>query len=131
MLSLMRLGHVALLCSLSATIWAAHNTYYCKCACGKNSTILELQSPSKKACLDCTKQFCQDNLPDLCLSDVSDSEIAVSTECFSRQSTKDEIIVIAFLVLTGGLLVYATFFKTLIERRAKLRDEGYSNLGET
>ena len=114
-------GTILALFILLAFCEAASPLYYCKCVCGKATTILELSQPStpSKPCAECNKQFCIDRLPDECNPSLksSDSEVVITTECFKRESTKDEIIVVTFLILTGGLLLYATIIKGILDKR--------------
>ncbi|KAJ8097825.1 hypothetical protein POJ06DRAFT_260219 [Lipomyces tetrasporus] len=82
-------------------------TSFCKCTCFTNSTIIRMPeelSPSQ-ASLECNRKFCLNyNLP-ICKDAVEDMD--VSTVCFQRDSVKDEAIVILFIILAGGLLLYA------------------------
>ncbi|KAK9237859.1 hypothetical protein V1525DRAFT_402683 [Lipomyces kononenkoae] len=82
-------------------------TSYCKCTCFTNSTIIRMPeelSPNQ-SCSECTRKFCLDyNLP-ICKDAVEDTD--VSSSCFQRDSVKDETIVILFIAVTGGLLLYA------------------------
>lgn len=128
-MQLRRSGNVFLLSYLACTL-ASSSVYYCKCTCNKNSTILNLnhEPASGKACSACNKQYCQEQLPDICVASGTDSEVTVSTDCFKRQSTKDETIIIAFLLLTGGLLLYATIIKPIMKRRAITQNQSYSTL---
>ncbi|KAK9365733.1 hypothetical protein V1509DRAFT_570389 [Lipomyces kononenkoae] len=82
-------------------------TSYCKCTCFANSTIIRMpeQLSPNQSCSECTRKFCLDyNLP-ICKDAVEDTD--VSSSCFQRDSLKDEAIVILFITLTGGLLLYA------------------------
>ncbi|KAK9433524.1 hypothetical protein V1505DRAFT_397733 [Lipomyces doorenjongii] len=82
-------------------------TSFCKCTCFTNSTIIRMPeelSPNQ-SCSECTRKFCLNyNLP-ICKDAVEDTD--VSTFCFQRDSVKDETIVILFIILAGGLLLYA------------------------
>ncbi|KAK9376253.1 uncharacterized protein V1513DRAFT_439755 [Lipomyces chichibuensis] len=82
-------------------------TSFCKCTCFTNSTIIRMPeelSPNQ-SCSECTRKFCLNyNLP-ICKDAVEDTD--VSTICFQRDSVKDEAIVILFIILAGGLLLYA------------------------
>jgi hypothetical protein len=85
-------------------------TSFCKCTCFSNSTIIPLtdlpgESTAKKAtCNDCNRQFCLSyNLP-IC-KDAKDAD--VFTTCFQRDSTKDQMIVYTFILVTCGLLIWA------------------------
>lgn len=103
---------------------------YCKCTCGKVSSIIALTAPNNpdKPCIDCTRQFCLDQQLPNCPISLEDTESPVSTECFQRESLKDEFIVILFLVLTGSLLLYATVIKGLLEKRRARREAQYGLL---
>lgn len=86
-------------------------TSFCKCTCFSNSTIIPLtelpgESTAKKAtCNDCNRQFCLSyNLP-IC-KDAKDDD--VFTTCFQRDSAKDQMIVYTFILVTCGLLIWAT-----------------------
>lgn len=85
-------------------------TSFCKCTCFSNSTIIPLsdlpgENTAKKAtCNDCNRQFCLSyNLP-IC-KDAKDAD--VFTTCFQRDSTKDQMIVYTFILVTCGLLIWA------------------------
>jgi hypothetical protein len=49
---------------------AANPVSFCKCACGQNVTIIELEPklsrPSAEDCIQCTKSFCLEAQPDFC-----------------------------------------------------------------
>ncbi|KAJ4993093.1 hypothetical protein SVAN01_01445 [Stagonosporopsis vannaccii] len=95
---------------------AASPTSYCKCTCFGNSTIVALDAPSttskpnlelrprasKKSCNDCNRQFCLGY--SFCKGE---KEEKVLTTCFQRDSTKDQVVVLAFIAATVGLLGYA------------------------
>lgn len=91
-------------------------TSFCKCTCFGNSTIVALDAPSttskpnlelrprasKKSCNDCNRQFCLSY--SFCKGE---KEEKVLTTCFQRDSTKDQVVVLAFIAATVGLLGYA------------------------
>ncbi|KAF1355642.1 hypothetical protein EJ07DRAFT_131687 [Lizonia empirigonia] len=95
---------------------AASPTSFCKCTCFGNSTIVALDAPStaskpnlelrprasKKSCNDCNRQFCLSY--SFCKSEKEEN---VFTTCFQRDSTKDQVVVLAFIAATVGLLGYA------------------------
>ncbi|KAF2993389.1 hypothetical protein E8E13_000689 [Curvularia kusanoi] len=95
---------------------AASPTSFCKCTCFGNSTIVALDAPSttskpnlelrprasKKSCNDCNRQFCLSY--SFCKGE---KEEKVVTTCFQRDSTKDQVVVLAFIAATVGLLGYA------------------------
>lgn len=112
------------------SVIASQALSYCKCACGKYSSILELSEPSNpaKPCLDCTRQFCLEHAADLCLKTVATEDEMMVAECFQRESLKDEIIVIVFLMLTVGLLVYSTIIKSFLEKRRGDSGREYDSL---
>lgn len=89
--------------------------------CFDNSTIIPLWRPELlqdpgKPCLSCTRQFCLDQKLPICKgAEVPelDPDVGTGTEgdvearCFKRDSKRDEIVVIAFVVITAGLLLFA------------------------
>lgn len=91
-------------------------TSFCKCTCFGNSTIVALDAPaatskpnlelrpraSKKSCNDCNRQFCLSY--SFCKGEKEEN---VFTTCFQRDSTKDQVVVLAFIAATVGLLGYA------------------------
>ncbi|KAF9697126.1 hypothetical protein EKO04_005002 [Ascochyta lentis] len=91
-------------------------TSFCKCTCFGNSTIVALDPPTttskpmlelrpratKKSCNDCNRQFCLSY--SFCKGEKEDK---VLTTCFQRDSTKDQVVVLAFIAATLGLLGYA------------------------
>lgn len=91
-------------------------TSFCKCTCFGNSTIVALDAPSttskpnlelrpranRKSCNDCNRQFCLGY--SFCKGEKEDK---VLTTCFQRDSTKDQVVVLAFIAATVGLLGYA------------------------
>ncbi|KAJ2748147.1 hypothetical protein GGH94_005776 [Coemansia aciculifera] len=98
-------------------------TKFCKCTCGQNSTIIELTKfalehlphASKpidvgtlmpNVCMNCTRLLCGIAEPQLCEGAAVDEEIVPL--CFQRDSLQDELIVVGFLLLVGGLLAWAT-----------------------
>ncbi|RMZ89037.1 hypothetical protein DV736_g3734, partial [Chaetothyriales sp. CBS 134916] len=109
--------------ALSATATGAAS--FCKCICFNNSTIIALNpvrssTPTSTArssldvskprsdhhltCADCNRAFCLSyNLP-ICKEA---TENDVFTTCFQRDSLKDEMVVVLFLVATAGLLGWA------------------------
>ncbi|KAK9458256.1 hypothetical protein V1511DRAFT_492156 [Dipodascopsis uninucleata] len=98
---------VALLAVLISIKPASAIASFCKCTCFSNSTIIRLtdESGNSGVCLECTRKFCLDyNLP-ICKD--AKEDVDVSTICFQRDSVKDETIVILFICLTGGLIIYA------------------------
>lgn len=132
----------------------ASNTYsaaptFCKCTCGKNSTIIALAPESDSqtllarsanpsdpglfandalakrtaatSCSQCTKAFCLGQSLDIC-KDTAEEDVV--TMCFQRDSNKDKIIVWGFIVGTTGLLGYA-FFKHIKRRRESHQHPGY------
>ncbi|KAK6437284.1 hypothetical protein LTR95_006529, partial [Oleoguttula sp. CCFEE 5521] len=69
-----------------------------------NTPSSDSPAPHARSCVDCTKQFCLDyNLP-IC---EKATEKDVFTTCFQRDSVKDEIVVVGFVGITVGLLVWA------------------------
>ncbi|XPS73828.1 hypothetical protein M3J09_005963 [Ascochyta lentis] len=106
---------LAFLSFLSLSL-AASPTSFCKCTCFGNSTIVALDPPTttskpmlelrpratKKSCNDCNRQFCLSY--SFCKGEKEDK---VLTTCFQRDSTKDQVVVLAFIAATLGLLGYA------------------------
>ncbi|CEI92387.1 hypothetical protein RMCBS344292_06648 [Rhizopus microsporus] len=95
---------------LITTCYGAEIQMFCKCFCGSNSTIFELPMTSLRPCSVCTKQYCLDNMQDgLCdgIADATCPSNDFKTECFARDSFKDEMIVRSFLLITSGLIVYS------------------------
>ncbi|KAL1624766.1 hypothetical protein SLS56_007651 [Neofusicoccum ribis] len=125
------------LLALLSTALAASPASFCKCTCFTNSTIIHLDDPSpysksgssksdsskssgssllfssrandgkktsKRTCNDCNKKFCMEyNLP-ICHGA---KEEDVYTECFQRDSAKDQAVVVIFITATVSLLIYA------------------------
>ncbi|KAK0662885.1 hypothetical protein DIS24_g1689 [Lasiodiplodia hormozganensis] len=122
------------LIALLSTALAASPASFCKCTCFTNSTIIHLDDPSPysskgssksdsskssgasffsrakdskktgRTCNDCNKKFCLDyNLP-ICHNA---KEEDVFSECFQRDSAKDQAVVVIFIIATVSLLVYA------------------------
>jgi hypothetical protein len=101
---------------LHQPLTVAAPTSFCKCTCFGNSTIVALDAPSatskpnlelrprasKKSCNDCNRQFCLSY--GFCKGE---KEEKVLTTCFQRDSTKDQVVVLAFIAATVGLLGYA------------------------
>lgn len=107
---------------------------FCKCTCGKNSTIISLdfetseslllrdlpasqqlssappnilaKKAAASACAKCTKAFCLSQKLDIC-KDTKEEDVV--TSCFQRDSNKDKIIVWGFIIGTVGLLSYALY----------------------
>ena len=69
----------------------------------KPNLALELRPrASKKSCNDCNRQFCLGY--SFCKGE---KEEKVVTTCFQRDSTKDQVVVLGFILVTGGLLGWA------------------------
>ncbi|KAL6706568.1 hypothetical protein ACN47E_005324 [Coniothyrium glycines] len=103
--------------SCLSTVLAASPTSFCKCTCFGNSTIVALDAPtstkrpsasqlktraSRKSCSDCNRQFCLGY--NFC---AGEKEENVFTECFQRDSAKDQAVVYIFIGATLGLLGWA------------------------
>lgn len=102
--------------STARSLTLAAPTSFCKCTCFGNSTIVALDAPStaskpnlelrprasKKSCNDCNRQFCLSY--SFCKGEKEEN---VFTTCFQRDSTKDQVVVLAFIAATVGLLGYA------------------------
>lgn len=108
--------------SLIAPALAASPTTFCKCTCFGNSTIVPLDSPvkqesggrileerasRKKTCNDCNRQFCLSYAFCKDKKGKLEKEENVFTQCFQRDSTKDQAVVWIFILATVGLLSYA------------------------
>lgn len=72
---------------------------FCKCLCGGNSTIVPLKLPQN--CADCNIAFC------LAMCNDASGNNQLQAFCFERESTKDQVLVILFLITTFGLLAGA------------------------
>lgn len=96
---------IVLLLGLIGSAAAKRPLSYCKCVCGpaRNYTIAHLLQPTNpsRPCADCTRAFCFDQGVQECPEESRDDTLfAVSTECFQRESRKDEVIIVAFLLTT-------------------------------
>jgi hypothetical protein len=92
-------------------------TNFCKCICFEsNYTILQLEIPDNpsKPCLSCTKQWClNQNLPMCAGATLGDpnpdtgtgKEGDVESRCFQRDSPRDQLVVVIFLLTVFGLLL--------------------------
>ncbi|OBT49108.1 hypothetical protein VE00_00219 [Pseudogymnoascus sp. WSF 3629] len=127
--------------ALFITVSCASPPSFCKCTCFTNSTIIELtpkttseksanllnrfspdapaslerRAASSADCSQCNRAFCiAQNLP-ICKNA---EEKDIFTTCFQRDSRKDQIIVLAFICTTLGLLVWAAGSKVVEKRRA-------------
>ncbi|KAJ1822965.1 hypothetical protein LPJ60_001819 [Coemansia sp. RSA 2675] len=130
-----RWTYLLLLLSIALSgVLAKDVTKFCKCTCGQNSTIIELTRfalehlphASKpidvgtlmpNVCMNCTRLLCGIAEPQLCEGAAVDEEIVPL--CFQRDSLQDELIVVGFLLLVGGLLAWATIrdrVKPVVER---------------
>lgn len=102
---------------------------FCKCTCFTNSKIIQLSanSPSSSpreledragspSCSMCNRAFCREQRLPIC-KDAEEEDIF--TTCFQRDSRKDQIVVITFIVSTLGLLGWAGVRK-IIEKRKSL-----------
>ncbi|KAK9472322.1 uncharacterized protein V1510DRAFT_417924 [Dipodascopsis tothii] len=117
---------VAALVALAALMAqpAAAVLSYCRCTCGGNSTLIALVNEPATSCVDCTRKFCADyNLPQCHDTAVDD----VVTVCFERTSTKEQTIVVLFLVLTLSLLAMAGGRRALAAWR-RSRGQPYTTL---
>lgn len=72
----------------------------------------------------CKKAFCLEQRLPICKGA---EEKDVVTTCFQRDSRKDQIVVLTFIILTGGLLAWAAVRKG-IEKRRRV---GAVRVGET
>ncbi|RCH92572.1 hypothetical protein CU097_007055 [Rhizopus azygosporus] len=81
-----------------------------------------------RPCSVCTKQYCLDNMQDgLCdgIADATCPSNDFKTECFARDSFKDEMIVRSFLLITSGLIVYSIIKPLLTDKWQKVKDYVY------
>ncbi|KAI3658758.1 hypothetical protein MP638_001640, partial [Amoeboaphelidium occidentale] len=95
--------HVLILCTLISVTLCANVTQYCKCVCGKNVTIDAVSS-----CGLCDANFCKSKPS--CNGSPDDQCATFIHICFARDSLKDQIIIITFIVIVGALLLYAMLF---------------------
>lgn len=90
---------------------------FCKCTCFTNSTIIPLSTHPKSlasnksepraplvGCATCNKAFCLSQRLPIC-KDAEEKDTI--TMCFQRDSQRDKIVVLTFIVGTLGLLVWA------------------------
>ncbi|KIM24046.1 hypothetical protein M408DRAFT_245468 [Serendipita vermifera MAFF 305830] len=93
-------------------------SYWCKCICFSNYTILPVPTTEQttQPCLTCTKKWCLDQEISTCAGAVLEpinpdtatgKEGDVEARCFERDSPRDQLVVTVFLVLVFGLLVGA------------------------
>ncbi|ODQ57820.1 hypothetical protein WICANDRAFT_35018 [Wickerhamomyces anomalus NRRL Y-366-8] len=81
---------------------------FCRCQCDSKYKIIPLQD---QGCNTCTKNYCLS----LNLEECKDfTEDEVLTTCFQRESTKDQLIVYTFILVTFGLLSYAIVGRPLL-----------------
>ncbi|KAK7525611.1 hypothetical protein IWX49DRAFT_593442 [Phyllosticta citricarpa] len=73
----------------------------------------------ERTCNDCNRQFCLNyNLP-ICKGA---KEEDVFTECFQRDSAKDQAVVLIFIIATAGLLIYAALRPYIEQWREKANE---------
>lgn len=102
---------------------------YCKCTCDKHSFIMTLNEPGMSSCQDCTRQLCTQQAPTECLEDTQNpAQSNIVTECFQRESAKDETIVILFLLVTVSLLIHAMLVKPYLNARRERLEAQYGQL---
>lgn len=101
---------------------------FCKCTCFSNSTIIPLSSHSSAdssqshlvlrapaaTCSMCNRAFCIAQRLPICKGA---EEKDVFTICFQRDSRKDQIVVVTFIMVTVGLLGWAAVRKILEKRK--------------
>ncbi|KAJ9480038.1 hypothetical protein PHBOTO_003800 [Pseudozyma hubeiensis] len=97
----------------------SRHLHLCKCTCFQtNSTLVPLYSPSdpSKPCLTCTRQFCLDQGLEMCKGaklEHADHDVGTGLEgdvwakCFERDSGKDQGIISLYILVVGGLVVWA------------------------
>ncbi|KAJ2159924.1 hypothetical protein GGF46_002651 [Coemansia sp. RSA 552] len=130
----LNLARVLLVLSFLALVGAKDVVKFCKCACGQNTTIIELTpfalshlphaskpidvgTLDPNVCMNCTRLLCGTAEPDLCDGAAVDDDIVPL--CFQRDSLQDELIVVGFLLLVAGLLAWTAVrghVKPLIDR---------------
>jgi hypothetical protein len=118
---------------------------FCKCTCFSNSTIIPLSSHASSerspphlalrapaaTCAMCNRAFCIGQRLPICKNA---EEKDVFTTCFQRDSRKDQIVVVTFIMVTGGLLGWSAVRKVL-ERRNSANNggdnaqQGYATVG--
>ncbi|ORY05620.1 hypothetical protein K493DRAFT_310876 [Basidiobolus meristosporus CBS 931.73] len=86
-------------------VQGANPVSFCKCVCGTNVTIVELNEGTSKTCLDCTKAFCLTRDSHFCSGAGNGADLLAI--CFQRDSYKDQVVIYVFLIITGGLLLAA------------------------
>ncbi|KAA1096493.1 hypothetical protein PGT21_018409 [Puccinia graminis f. sp. tritici] len=125
---------ILILFLLQLTSFSVADISFCKCMCFNNYTIVPLYRPKdvSKPCLTCTKQFCLDQKLSICqdaklgntnLDTGTGDEGDIRTKCFQRDSTKDQVIVVSFIILTTVLLISA-----LIKEHGEYWLQGYQAL---
>lgn len=73
-------------------------TLYCQCRC-QESFLVELENNAE--CSNCTKQFCFDQ-------EQCDMEVKlIETQCITRESKKDSLIIVLYLLVLLGAIVLA------------------------
>lgn len=88
----------------------------CRCDCGTNYKIIELPDEGlsySAACTNCTKKFCLSQNLTIC---EGVDEMLVSSSCFQRESLKEQFFVYIFIIVTSGLLLYATVFPLIQDK---------------
>ncbi|KAJ2332856.1 hypothetical protein GGI00_002605, partial [Coemansia sp. RSA 2681] len=69
------------------------------------SKPIDVDTLMPNVCMNCTRLLCGIAEPQLCDGAAVDDEIVPL--CFQRDSLQDELIVVGFLLLVGGLLAWA------------------------
>lgn len=99
----------------------------CRCDCGTNYKIVELPDEGlgyTAACTNCTKKFCLSQNFTIC---EGVDEMLVSSSCFQRESLKEQLFIYTFIIITTGLLLYATVMPFAQEKINSFRNVRATN----
>lgn len=124
--SSLSISMMLLLFLLFSTISVQAYTQICRCDCGTNYTVVELPDEGLSytaSCTNCTKKFCLSQNFTICQG-VDD--VLVSASCFQRESLKEQLFIYTFIIITSGLLLYATIFPYAQSKISNLRGGGIS-----
>lgn len=119
----------AILCFVFLIFISTAHAYsqICRCDCGTNYTVVELPDEGlgyTAACGNCTKKFCLSLNLTIC---EGVDEMLVSSSCYQRESLKEQIFTYTFIIITSGLLLYATIAPYLQEKIENFRGFGRVN----
>lgn len=82
------------------------STLLCKCDCELNYQIFELNKlfeNEQNLCSKCTVEMCNNQNIQFCSND--NEKPIMTTNCFTRESKKDSLIIYSFILLIIGLIV--------------------------